>query len=523
MVSSGALRPITAGGTRIERIIRFRLDGHDVDVDDDGGSLLGALRDRLGVRSVKDGCSPQGQCGCCTVLIDDSPRVACVTPLRRVAGRIVTTVDGLTEREQRRWSRAFVAHGAAQCGFCTPGIVCRFVGYERKGADLGLRETVDRALSAHLCRCTGWQTIREAAAEVAVDLSVRDLDAASQQATIETGTTQTIGPQVILGRGGFADDDTPTDSLVAVRSDGGWITGASLHDSRQNAGKIQGRRTSLEPSPPLELPDGNWAVALRTRWVEPAYLETDASWCSPDGESADPIANGGAFGGKTGSDVADIARTLAREHGAPVRVLWSREDTVRYGIKRPPIAAGLRRDGTGIVRVASTAGIADAIRRVLPDCEIEEVAVPGPPTSLSLRAAGWAEAEMLRASLEGKAGWVESPSGGRAKAEIIDGTIRVEVDSGEPLDWVILRSYCIGAAHMGYSWVTSEGLSVDSQGEVHDLTIRSFGVLRSSDSPDIEVVSVGQGEIRPAGDAVFAAVAAATWLHRGCPIDLPTG
>ena len=228
---------------------------------------MGALRDRLGVRSVKDGCSPQGQCGCCTVLIDDSPRVACVTPLRRVAGRIVTTVDGLTEREQRRWSRAFVAHGAAQCGFCTPGIVCRFVGYERKGEDLGLRETVDRALSAHLCRCTGWQTIREAAAEVAVDLSVRDLDAASQQATIETGTTQTIGPQVILGRGGFADDDTPTDSLVAVRSDGGWITGASLHDSRQNAGKIQGRRTSVESSPPLELPDGNWAVALRTRWV----------------------------------------------------------------------------------------------------------------------------------------------------------------------------------------------------------------------------------------------------------------
>jgi CO/xanthine dehydrogenase Mo-binding subunit len=76
---------------------------------------------------------------------------------------------------------------------------------------------------------------------------------------------------------------------------------------------------------------------------------------------------------------------------------------------------------------------------------------------------------------------------------------------------------------MGYGWVTSERLSVDSQGEVHDLTIRSFGVLRSSDSPDIEVVSVGQGEIRPAGDAVFAAVAAATWLYRGCPIDLPTG
>ena len=514
---------IAVGGIHIERIIRFQLDGQDVDVDDDGGSLLGALRDHLGVRSVKDGCSPQGQCGCCTVLIDGSPRVACVTPLRRVAGRTVTTVDGLTEQEQRRWSDAFVAHGAAQCGFCTPGIVCRFVGHERKGADLSLRETVDRALSAHLCRCTGWQTIREAAAEVAVNFPGRDLDAASQQATIETGTPQNIGPQVILGQGGFADDITPPHSLVAVRSGTGWVTATSLHQARENAGKIQGRRTTLEALPPLEIPDGDWAVTLRTRWVEPAYLETDASWCSPDGESADPIANGGAFGGKTGSDVGDVARALAREHGVPVRVLWSREDTVRYGFKRPPIAAGLRRDGSGIVRVANTPGIAEVIHRVLPDCQIEEIVVPGPPTSLSLRGAGWAEAEMLRASLDGEAGWVESPSGGRAKAEIIDGSICIEVDGGQPLDWVMFRSYCIGAAHMGYSWVTSESLAVDMQGEVHDLTIRSFGVLRSSDSPNIEVNSVGQGEVRPVGDAVFAAVAAATWLHRGCPIDLPTG
>ena len=84
------------------------------------GSLLSALRDHLGKRSVKDGCSPQGQCGCCTVLIDGDPRVACVTPLRRVSGRAVTTVEGLTEDEQSRWVGSFLAHGASQCGFCTP-------------------------------------------------------------------------------------------------------------------------------------------------------------------------------------------------------------------------------------------------------------------------------------------------------------------------------------------------------------------------------------------------------------------
>ncbi len=70
--------------------IGFTLDGRLVEVVDDGCTLLEALRDRLGERSPKDGCSPQGQCGCCTVLVDGQARVACVTPLARVAGRSVT-------------------------------------------------------------------------------------------------------------------------------------------------------------------------------------------------------------------------------------------------------------------------------------------------------------------------------------------------------------------------------------------------------------------------------------------------
>ncbi len=103
----------------------LRVDGREVNVEDDAGTLLEALRDQLGIRSPKDGCSPQGQCGCCTVLVDGRPRVACVTPLRRVAGRSVTTLDGLDPVERDTWAHAFTAHGASQCGFCTPGIVVR--------------------------------------------------------------------------------------------------------------------------------------------------------------------------------------------------------------------------------------------------------------------------------------------------------------------------------------------------------------------------------------------------------------
>ena len=77
------------------------VDGRDVTVPDDGSSLLDVLRERLGLRSAKDGCSPQGQCGCCTVLVDGQPRVACVTPARRVRGRAITTLDGLDPADRQ--------------------------------------------------------------------------------------------------------------------------------------------------------------------------------------------------------------------------------------------------------------------------------------------------------------------------------------------------------------------------------------------------------------------------------------
>nr|MBA3655209.1 2Fe-2S iron-sulfur cluster binding domain-containing protein [Actinomycetota bacterium] len=141
-------------------MIRFRLDGRDVEVADDGASLLAVLRERLGVVTAKDGCSPQGQCGCCTVLVDGSPRVACVTAARRVAGRSVTTLAGLPDADV--WADAFTACGASQCGFCTPGIIVRLAALGDRRTD---RAAVDTALLAHLCRCTGWQTIAEAAAE----------------------------------------------------------------------------------------------------------------------------------------------------------------------------------------------------------------------------------------------------------------------------------------------------------------------------------------------------------------------
>ena len=127
------------------------IDGQPFEVADDGSTLLDVLRDRTGHRSPKDGCSPQGQCGCCTVLVDGQPRVACVTPTRRVNGRTITTADGIEAACRDRWAEAFCAAGASQCGFCTPGIVCRLEGLRAKQPDAG-SGAVEQALLAHLCR-----------------------------------------------------------------------------------------------------------------------------------------------------------------------------------------------------------------------------------------------------------------------------------------------------------------------------------------------------------------------------------
>lgn len=487
----------------------------------DAGSLLDALRDHLGLRAAKDGCSPQGQCGCCTVWVDGAPRVACVTPVSRVAGRDVTTLEGLPESVRDTWTEAFAATGASQCGFCTPGIIMRLASLA--GID---EAAVGRALLAHLCRCTGWRTIFEACALVASgdapDGGPRG--GAAARAELEGGVGQRVGPEVAAGAGGFADDLAPRDALVAVPGSTGWATGPTLAAARAASGKTQGRRSTAALAWPVDVPEGDWALTLRTTWVEPAYLETDASWCRPGGVPADPVANGGAFGGKSASPLPDAARQLATEHDRPVRVLWSREDTVRWGPKRPPLAAGVRSDGSGVVRVARTAGIAHAIASMAPHIEVEEVTVAGPPTSARVRAAGWAEAAVLLAGLRGDPHVdITAPNGARARALVTDDGISLRVACGAPLDEIVLRSYCIGAAHMALGWVTSEGIGVDHEGEPRDLTIRSFGILRATEMPPVEV-EIEPSEDAPinGSDAVFAAVAAAAWIAQGCPQDWPT-
>jgi xanthine dehydrogenase small subunit len=526
-----------------------------------GESLLTVLRERLGLVSAKDGCAPQGQCGCCTVLVDGDARVACVTPAARVEGRAVTTVEGLDAARRDSLAAAFVATGGSQCGFCTPGIVMRAASMLAKGRTR--RADVDRGLAAHLCRCTGWQTVYaaiDAATTGAPPASHRDLDAASRRAALEGGAQQRVGLDVPLGGGGFADDVAPRDALVAVPRPPGsdaaavdaagmsWVVADSLDQARARAAKIQGRRTTVDERPPIPAPDPpSGGVRLATGWVEPAYLEPDASWCEPGAEPATPVANGGAFGGKESSIAPAAARALADHYGRAVRVVLSREDVVRLGPKRSPIGAAAVYDGHAIdvrgrVAAACTAEFGSGAvspYRVDVRQHWEPVAVPGPPVATSLRAAGAAEVAVLVEGALEEAGvdrgaliaddraaavlldsCASVPGGARAGARVeLDDAgalarVEVRVAAGDPLDEVVLRSYAVGAVHMALGWVLSEGIAVNPRtGEVQDLTIRSFGVIRAKDTPAIDVAVVADGgEPRPrASDAVFAAVAGAAW------------
>lgn len=512
--------------------VEFDLNGDPVAVTSDDGSLLDVLRNELGVRSPKDGCSPQGQCGCCTVLVDSKPRVACVTPVGRVRNRTVTTVDGLTDKEA--WAQAFCDAGASQCGFCTPGIIARLSVLSPE--QLLDRDTVDKALLAHLCRCTGWQTIREAAVRVAKKSSAennneRDIGAAERRALIEGGVAQAVGPHVALGDGGFSDDEAPSDSLIALLDqDGAWVVADSMSEARRRGGKVQGRRTTAAPSWPIDVPPGEWVRTLQTTWVEPAYLEPDASWCAPGGIPSSPLGNGGAFGGKTASIVSSAARRLADEHGRPVRAVLAREDAVRLGGKRPPLAIGLDADGTGILRVArpTSSEDEDVVRASLESLstrlDVAFVDVAGPPVSMSVRGSVWAEVAAVVASVQPPPDTVVSPEGATATAHIdADGNVILTVSCGDPLDETVVRSYCIGAAHMALGMVRSESIVLDGDGVPLDLTIRSFGIVRAGETPEIDVtLDVGStSEPVRAGDAVFAAVLAAAWRRAGHPLQLP--
>jgi carbon-monoxide dehydrogenase small subunit len=143
-------------------IVGFELSGRPVEVMAAPlTTLQQVLRSQLGYTGVKDGCR-QGGCGSCTVLVDGEPMLSCLLPVQDVAGRKVTTIEGINPPEGLDpLQRSFLDHNGFQCGYCTPGmeLIARAL-LERNPAPT--RDEIVEALAGNLCRCTGYRPIIEA-------------------------------------------------------------------------------------------------------------------------------------------------------------------------------------------------------------------------------------------------------------------------------------------------------------------------------------------------------------------------
>jgi carbon-monoxide dehydrogenase small subunit len=142
------------------------VNGKTVEPTDLSGRLLDFIRDTLGLTGTKEGCG-MGECGACTVLVDGEPVCSCLVLTGQVKDASITSIEGLAKQELHKAQRSVIAAHAAQCGYCTPGVVLSLAAMLAKGANL-TEDQVRGVLVGNLCRCTGFGDIFEAAREAAL-------------------------------------------------------------------------------------------------------------------------------------------------------------------------------------------------------------------------------------------------------------------------------------------------------------------------------------------------------------------
>jgi carbon-monoxide dehydrogenase small subunit len=154
--------------------LQFRHNGEDIATFVDGGAnLLDVLRESVGDLTVKGGCW-QGTCGSCTVLVDGAPRLACVTLGESCAGTSIETASGLRRgADLHPLQTAFMQHFAAQCGYCTPGMLMAAKALLDHNPNPSREDIVD-AICGNICRCTGYEPIIAAILDAAGEVERRD-------------------------------------------------------------------------------------------------------------------------------------------------------------------------------------------------------------------------------------------------------------------------------------------------------------------------------------------------------------
>jgi aerobic-type carbon monoxide dehydrogenase small subunit (CoxS/CutS family) len=383
--------------------LTFSLDGRAVSVVVDPKTpALTVLRDHLGVRSARPGCAPQGFCGCCAVLVDGKPRLTCTLPVRSLAGKVVTTLEGVPEEGRALLAASFVNAGAVQCGYCTPGIALSAWALLASDPHPD-NEAILRALNLHTCRCTGYVSIVDAIGRAARgDVTPVRAEAADVVLAGRPYVEDIERPGMWHGVVVFAPAATGTIRRLELAP--GGLALRAVGDELRHAGEIvaayaaateaEARAAAsatileVEPGlPPIEEdvargrrvegdPDALFAdpaAVIVTREVyvapsDPVFLEPEAALAVPEvdgvvvysqghdaaGEAkvltdalgstvrVRLVPSGGSYGGKEGILLQEIAARLALAVERPVRVTVGHEEGMRLHRRRPAARVSAR-------------------------------------------------------------------------------------------------------------------------------------------------------------------------------------
>ena len=188
-------------------MIQFNLNGRSISYDGDPDlSLMTYLREDLGIISPKDGCAPQAACGCCAVQVDDKALLSCVTKMGKIEGKSITTTEGLGEYRQTVFADSFVKEGGVQCGFCIPGIVMQANNLINHNPEPN-RADIEKSLTPHLCRCTGYKKIVTAIENAAEAIhNEEEICMPEVDGSIGTRLPKYHAQDLVLGQHRYVDD-----------------------------------------------------------------------------------------------------------------------------------------------------------------------------------------------------------------------------------------------------------------------------------------------------------------------------
>jgi len=196
--------------------LTFTLNGNPFTASIAGDmSLMDVLREQAGLISPKNGCAPQGSCGCCTVIVEGKAVASCAVPASKAAGKSVVTLEGLSDRERDIFAKSFTLSAGLQCGFCIPGIVSRAKSLIDKNPNPS-RDEIGRSLNNHICRCTGYVKIVDAIELAAGAFRGEPLPEPDYSGKIGTSLPRMDGEKFAMGERPYIDDITMPGMLHAA-------------------------------------------------------------------------------------------------------------------------------------------------------------------------------------------------------------------------------------------------------------------------------------------------------------------